>query len=692
MKLTNACVLACLATVDARSSEGSPVEKIVDLLSGVLSRTQADGKAEQQIYDKFACWCETTVKRKAGAITQGQIDMRKLGQQILTLKGKIATLTTEIEELEAAIKKNIKEQEEATSLRSRENADFVAEATETKEAIAAMQQAITVLGEGTSLMQLPAKSRILVQGVLDSLPAGGKVQPEHLALLSEFSTTRTQGKYAPQSATIQGILSDMYSTFANDLEEAIRDEASANRKFEDYIYTKQVELDDFRATKQQKEENKAEAETMLADTTQAFDDTVRQKDEDIEFFDQTKKDCSAKNEEWVVRKEMRESEIEGIEKALEILTSDDARDLFAKAIKPGKETFFLQLESDDSMSASVRNAYMLLKHQASKSHSLRLAQLAVSIRSSKSGHFDKVMAEIEEVIQMLRDEGKADIEKRDECKAKFQSIESTVSDLTWKVSVNDKNIDKLEKLIALREEDKAKTISEIEDVAAQMEGMEKQRKEEHDEYNVAKNDDKAAIELLEKARDVLAKYYKENKIEMLQAGPDFAVSQDQAPEATFSSKGSRKGESKGIVSLMNMLIEDLEDEIKNGTKDEVDAQLEFEKAMEVAKKLKDSLEEKKTNLEETIAKREEEKVEEHRLKGINLNDKTAELDYKAQIKPDCDWIISSFEARAKAREGEMNGLQSAKEYLAGAKPSLLQQTTSMDDVSLSHIRFLGLRQ
>jgi len=452
-----------------------------------------------------------------------------------------------------------------------------------------------------------------------------------------------------------------------------------------------VELKDFRSTKQQKEENKAEAETMLADTTQAFDDAQRQKEEDIEFFDQTKKDCSAKNEEWVVRKEMREQEIEGIEKALEILTSDDARDLFAKSIKPGKETFFLQLDSDDTMSASVRNAYMLLKHQAAKSKSLRLAQLAVSIRSSKSGHFDNVMAEIEEVVQMLKQEGQDDIEKRDECKSKYQSIESTVRDLTWKVSVNDKNIDKLEKLIALREEEKAKTIEEIEDVTAQMEGMEKQRKEENDEYNVAKTDDKAAIELLQRAKDVLSKYYKENKIEMLQAGPDFAVSQDQAPDASFSSKGSRKAESKGIVSLMSMLIEDLEDEIKNGVKDEVDAQLEHEKAMDVAKKLKESLEEKKTNLEETIAKRDEERVEEHRLKGINLNDKTAETDYKAEIKPDCDWIISSFEARAKAREGEMNGLTSAKEYLAGAKPSLLQVAPA-DDAPLSHIRFLGLRQ
>jgi len=679
MKLA-ACVLTCLAAADARSSEGSPVEKIVDLLKGLLSRAEADGKAEQQIYDKFACWCETTAKRKATAIMQGQMDIRKLGQQILTLKGKVATLTTEIEELEAAIKKNNKEQEEATSLRSRENGDYMAEAAEAKEAIAAMQLAITALGEGTSLVQLPAKSRALVQGVLDS-------KPEHLSLLE----ITTKGKYAPQSATIQGILSDMYNTFANDLEESVRDEASANRKFEDYIYTKQVELQDFRDTKQQKEENKAEAETMLADTTQSFDDAQRQKEEDIEFFDQTKKDCSAKSDEWTVRKEMREQEVEGIEKALEILTSDDARDLFAKSIKPGKETFFLQLESDDSMSASVRNAYMLLKRQASKSHSLRLAQLAVSIRSSKSGHFDKVMAEIEEVVQMLKEEGQADIEKRDECKSKYQEIESTVRDLTWKVSVNDKNIDKLEKLIALREEEKAKTIEEIEDVTAQMAGMEKQRKEENDEYNVAKTDDTAAIELLQRAKDVLSKYYKENKIEMLQAGPDFAVSQDQAPDASFSSKGSRKGESKGIVSLMTMLIEDLEDEIKNGTKDEVDAQLEHEKAMEVAKKLKESLEEKKTNLEETIAKRDEERVEEHRLKAINLNDKTAETDYEAEIKPDCDWIIGSFEARAKAREGEMNGLTSAKEYLAGAK-SFVQQATPADDASLSHIRFLGLRQ
>merc|ERR1712093_841621 len=99
--------------------------------------------------------------------------------------------------------------------------------------------------------------------------------------------------------------------------------------------------------------------------------------------------------------------------------------------------------------------------------------------------------------------------------------------------------------------------------------MEKQRKEENEAFLAKKSDDEGAIELLEMAKKALAKYYKENKLPVLlgvKAGPDFKRSEDAAPEFEFSGKGSRSGESKGIVSLMNMLIEDLEDEIKNGIK------------------------------------------------------------------------------------------------------------------------------
>jgi len=47
-----------------------------------------------------------------------------------------------------------------------------------------------------------------------------------------------------------------------------------------------------------------------------------------------------------------------------------------------------------------------------------------------------------------------------------------------------------------------------------------------------------------------------------------------------------------------MLIEDLEDEVKNGITDEAKAHLEFEKMLASAKKVKEDLITKNTNLEE----------------------------------------------------------------------------------------------
>merc|ERR1719316_1178507 len=123
--------------------------------------------------------------------------------------------------------------------------------------------------------------------------------------------------------------------------------------------------------------------------------------------------------------------------------------------------------------------------------------------------------------------------------------------------------------------------------------MTKQRKQENEAFKNAKKDDQDAIALLEAAKDALTKYYKNNKIEMgeIQGSvkllqKPFAVSEDQAPDATFSDKGARKNESKGVVGLMTMLIEDLQDEIKNEIKEEEAAQGEYESEKKTAEKLR----------------------------------------------------------------------------------------------------------
>merc|ERR1711957_1083082 len=145
-----------------------------------------------------------------------------------------------------------------------------------------------------------------------------------------------------------------------------------------------------------------------------------------------------------------------------------------------------------------------------------------------------------------------------------------------------------------------------------------------------------------------------------QQGPDFDISADQAPDADFSGKGHRSKEAKGIVSIMTMIIEDVNEEIMNAMRDEESAQLFYEKQMAAAKKLEEDLLQKKINLENMIAKRKKEKADEIIDMNNNKIDLQNEIDYKTKITPDCDWIIGAFVKREHDRAAEHEGLVKAK--------------------------------
>jgi len=165
------------------------------------------------------------------------------------------------------------------------------------------------------------------------------------------------------------------------------------------------------------------------------------------------------------------------------------------------------------------------------------------------------------------------------------------------------------------------------------------------------------------AIDALGSFYKNNKAFVQQ--PTFAKSEDQAPDAGFSSKGKSGGESKGILSIMTMLKEDLEDEITNAVKMEMEDQFYFERGINAAHNLLKELHEKKTNLNSAIADLNTEIdnrwSEREDLQGL-LNE---EKEYMASIKPDCDYLIETFEDRRNKRDVETQSLIDAKGMLEG---------------------------
>lgn len=433
-----------------------------------------------------------------------------------------------------------------------------------------------------------------------------------------------------------------------------------------------------------KDGEKAETDKTLAATIETYDDTDRQMNADIEFFDAMKESCAAKNDEWTIRSGLRADEIKGIADALAILNTDEARELFSKAIKPGAQagqaSSLLQVASVSAGVPAKVKAYAALKKFASKSHSIRLAKLAVTLSSATAGHFDEVIAAIDTLIGTLKTEETDDAAKRDQCKEEYTKINSTISDLAWKIEVNEAAIEKFEAEIEKAEKEKAETILAIEDVIKTMAEMKATRDEENAAFLQAKSEDEQAIDLLDQAKTVFAAYYVNNDIEMgpiegpyqllQKEEPTFARDPDEAPDANFNDKGHRMVESKGIVSILTNIIEDLHGEIRVMERDEAAALAAYEKALAAAEQLQADLEAKKVTLEGVIA----ETTESKRLENVKLTaneaDKKEEEDYFTSIKPDCDFIMGAFEERMSKRQAEMDGLVQAKAFLAGAQAKM----------------------
>lgn len=664
------------------------MEKVITLLTELKESIEKDGESEQAGYDKYACWCETFTQKQALTITETKEQLEYFGNSILKLKGDLATYVAEIAKLLKDIEENEEAQAATTKVRQDESAAFAAESTELHQALAALEQALAVLGNATAGMSLQqatagkqAWSGLLkdIAVVAGKLPARGQLSQAQLSALQAAADQR----YTPQSATIQGILKDMYATFASDLEQKTTQEADAHRLFEDYMATKQSELLILQESVGKKQAAKSEAELMLSDATEGYGDTEAQLAAHVELFDNTKATCTGKADQWAVRKQLRVDELEGISKALELLTSEEAKEAFSKAKADGVAEAFLQLRAVRGSGAEKarERAVQALGAVARRTQSLRLASVVADLmeggRVRGVGHFDQVIAEIDKIIVQLKQEDSQDQNHVDECKKQFQDIELEVNELGWKITKSQAHLKKLGTLLEEKGKEKEGVIVEMEDVQKEIVDMNATRLAENSAFIQQKADDQKAIDLLNEAIAFLAEYYKTNGITiesfLLQrselGAPAPAPVSSQPPDLTFSDKGSRKTQTKGVIALLHHLVEDIESEIESDVKGEESAQLDYEKQVKAAIQLEATLQTKKTNIEDTIVQLNDEVTAEEASVAENEGLQTNQNQTLASIKPGCDWIVANAPERRRKREVEADGLRSAKEYLAGFQPS-----------------------
>merc|ERR550537_1920514 len=131
----------------------------------------------------------------------------------------------------------------------------------------------------------------------------------------------------------------MYDTFSADLEKSNSEESAKQKAFEDLIAEKEKQVADWTAEVTDKEGQKAEKSTMLSENEELLSATQTQLKIDEDFFETARDSCKAKSDEWDERSRLRTEQLDGIEKALKILTSDEARKTFAASATRAQDTF-----------------------------------------------------------------------------------------------------------------------------------------------------------------------------------------------------------------------------------------------------------------------------------------------------------------------------------------------------------------
>jgi len=664
---------------DADDAKNRPVSKVITLLKDMQRQLEKEAEEDEEIYETMACWCETNDKEKTKAIADAEARIEDLTTSIEELTAASARLNAEIKNLEKEIAANQAALDKATALRTKELAEFNAEEKDMLQSISALKSAVVVLSKhhgGAALLQNVQmqvattiqhelhKHSALLEGVLTR--SQKRIATTFVQAPEDYFDAEPTFKqsYAPASGEIFGILKQMKETFESNLSQSQKDELANQKAFEDLKAAKEEEIAAAQAQVDTKTQELATTDEKLAQSKQDIEDTRASLAADEAFLMNLKETCQMTDQEWEERQKSRQLEIEGVSKALAILSSDDAHDLFTKTFNPS-----LLQKQNSQHSQRQAAASKLLSDAAKRLGSPRLTALAVKVRLDA---FTRVKKAIDDMVAQLLKEKEDEIKHKDYCVEGFnentkitERKERDKKDLIAKIEDLTMTIDELAKAIETLK-------AEIAEMQVQMKRAGEDREKENKEFQMTVADQRATQKLLAQALGVLKGVYdKKAKAALLQQGQEPA---GPPPPPGFKSY-KKNAAAGGVMGMIQQIINDAKAMEAEAIKSEEDAQKAYE---DFVKDTNDSIEEKSkdiVNKSELKAKAEADKTEAEEAKENVMLELEQLSNEAADLHKACDFVIKNFEIRQTGRDEEIEALKQAKAILSGAKFSeFLQQS------------------
>jgi prefoldin subunit 5 len=642
----------------AAESKVTPVQKVIQLLEGMLEKGKKEKHDEQVQFAAYKQFCDDTSVEKKRAIEEANERIEVLKADIQKYTADAALLTKEIAELDEDItiwKGDIKA---ATKVREIEKADYDALHKDYSESIDALQRAIAVLKKQAYDRKQASFVQVAALKNLNLIPADAKKaidlflmqDPEGLAVSAPEANA-----YEFQSSGVIEMLEKLLDKFIDERTTLEKEEMNSKHAYDMLMQDLNAQIAQATQDRDEKAETKAKKLQAKADAEGDLKDTTTTRDADVKYLADLTATCEQKASDFESRQQLRAEEIVAIEKAIEIISSNAVAGNAEKHLPTLVQSSSLaQLRADMNVQAQARVA-KYLRARATKLNSRLLSTLAERVNDDP---FKKVKKMIKDLIVRLMEEANEEAEHKGWCDTELSTNEQTRKEKTEAVETLHAEIDQLEASIAKLTEDIAELTKAVAELDAAMAKATTLRAEEKAKNTETIADSEEAQTAVAQALTVLKEFY-------AKAGEATALLQQPAPEIFDSPYKGMQAENGGVVGMLEVIESDfarLESDTKAA---EATAQKEYDEFMTDSKVDKT---EKSSTIDHKSAKKQDQ-ISTMTLKKNDLEGTQKELDaalaYFDKLKPSCIDTGVSYDDRVARRKEEIESLQEALKILNG---------------------------
>jgi hypothetical protein len=488
----------------------NPIRRIVTLLQDMKKEIEADGEKEEELFKKFMCYCKNN---------DGQLSSdAQLATETITANNAAAEQKSgQKKQLEEELVQHKKDRKEAQATlqaeierRAKEKATYEEAAGEYRQYIEGAQMAKKALERGKK-GKMPRNPDDFLQTpiatTLKNIVAVAHMDSADQQTMLNF----LQGDYHTVGGEIIGILDNMLDEFDKSLGGIISEEDAAIKAFLTLKAAKQSEIASATKSIEEKSELKGQLAVEIVQHQNAATTATKELSDAEAFLANLKVTCAAKQKDWDSRSKARAEELAAIQEAIDVLNDDDALDIFKAAVgfpQISKKMSFLQTKVASRKNVEQRVSKILNGiHSKNAALNLMASTTLAKLKQSSTVDFSKIIIMIDDMIKLLKEEQAHDESVQTYCNEELSSNAAETKDTNSKITSLTSQIESLEAAIAEKQEVIAKKQTEVAELDKSVADATEQRKAEHQEFNELVALNTSAVQLIEKAKNKLNKFY-----------------------------------------------------------------------------------------------------------------------------------------------------------------------------------------